>query len=300
MMIRTGMVLIAIIAILLVGQWVRVLRTENLDLRAKVEFLKRQAESDRENYQKLYYDYAREENQTRHAGDSQSASVASLELQLSRERAKLESIRHKPPGTGSSSDATLDTEINNAKMQIKSLEARLLVLQQDNSAVDKNSTNYRRAQSEARQTQRIELQAQLESTQRNMNALQVDIKGAQAMANREERSQRVRTLRAQLSELAEAKKTIAVRLKSLIEQMKNLDQAVHLEVNAEKSEIGSEVQTLQKELAEVRARLALLQKSKAEGKGSAQLSNAELEQQTNKIKSLERMIEANKNDQQTH
>jgi chromosome segregation ATPase len=296
-MIRGILIGTALIGILLIGEWTRRLQAENHTLRAKTQELEEKLERERANYEKLYYDYIREENLVHHGTDSTDKALSDLDAQLTSAKARLEELKKSLAGLkspGSAGDSA-GSHIAQDTAALAKIQDQLQRLNSDGATVNSRSKDFRQDQQRKRQAARQDLNARANTITVSLRSVQAEIQFVRQSKGDPNRGQRLAELNAQINDLKAQQRDINGQRKALDSGSQNMDQAINQEVKGEQDEIHAERDQLLREQAQVKADIEYWKRLKsvpAEQEKQIKGLEKEIAMQTDKVAALERMIQS--------
>ena len=298
-MIRNVIIFFMLLGIFLVGMWTKSLRFENQGLQQRVKELEAALATDQSNYDKLYYDYIREENELRHGSDSQSETLANLQAQLTAAKQKLQGLKAnlaKLKNVGNSG-RDIDDHISDANAAIAQIQAQMARLNDDGTTVVQRSREYRQMQDLRQKDQRARLDSQIDFVNASIPRAQAQLqevnrgrKDANSVIIAQDLKNQLFGLRGQLAQLR-------VQRDQLGMAAKNSNNAIGSEVHREQEEIKADRVQVQHRLDQAKADLENWKKQKNTQAGGPQdpkikASEQEISQVTANIALLERMLRA--------
>jgi DNA repair exonuclease SbcCD ATPase subunit len=298
-MIRNVLIFFMLSGILLVGMWTKSLRQENHGLQQRIKELEAAMATDRSNYDKLYYDYIREENELRHGSDSQSETLANLQDQLAAAKQKLQSLQAnlaQLKNAGNPGKAT-DDHISDANAAIAQIQAQLARLNDDGTTVVQRSREYRQVQDLRQKEQRARVDSQIEYVNASIPRVQAQLQ--EVNHRRKDASSVViaQDLKNQLIELRGQQVQLRVQRDQLGLAAKNTNSAIGSEVHREQEEIKADREQAQHKLDQAKADLENWKKQKTTQAGDPQdakikATEQEITQAAASVALLERMVRA--------
>ena len=288
-MIRIVLYFFGLLAIFLIGTWTQILRQENRDLQNKVAALKRELATQKSAYDKLYDDDLKERSLVREKSATDQNELHAARQRLADLRQALAALQQQAPAA---MDDSADSHIQDDKLAIKTLEAQLAELNNENHAVSARSENYRVQQKQQINSQATELDGQMRAIDEALRVNNADIQGVNKRDP--DRAAKIARLNDQRAALKIARQQNRAERQSLKVADSNTATAVSREVSQENNEIGNDRTNVQRQLADRKAELDHWQKSKA-AQSDVQRARSEkikrvqqdVAEQSQKVKALE-------------
>lgn len=254
-MIRGILTVCALLALLLVGLWVRELRHDNATLNARLEKTERELVRVRAEMQNPV---------PRPAPNSANPSTAQTTATTSQPTPQPAPQPTAAANTTSSTNdgADLNLRIQAARQEVQRLEDVLNQLHDDSQSVDVNSRAYRAQQAQANQNTRAGLLTQLQSLETNLHASELALEQTRHQKRTPERTQAIQDLEVQIANLKLTRSNINIQIRQLGIQAQSTNAAISNEVGSEKTEVSSERRDATQRLQQARAELQRLLQSK--------------------------------------